>query len=742
MSRLLAKIVAIAVLGATPFAQSNDFAARASPGVASQPFGVRESVALRVPLLQNGNDVLASPDGRRFAVVFQGGNPDTNELIATVLIGDAGPRSANPRIIAQFERVAKDSNLDAVRNIRWSGDSRAITFLSQDMSKTSQVFSYDIETGKLEQLTRGPRDVVSYSVSRDLSTTLFTTALPREMLWTPQTRQDGLVVKDDALEDLVAGRSLGRGADDSEVAELYLQRKAWSQPRALTLKGAVSLEHGPEISPDGMLALVASFEKTIPEQWSTYGDATARLRTEKNRNARGDAGVATYKLVDLRTGAETQLLNSPQFYPASAVWSPDSNEVFISSTFLPLNNRLVNNSDLLSKRFAVTVGVNGRVAIVGEGDPLTPSTVRWMTSVNHPILVRRSGDQETSLIRRGNIWRAGKVRHIDASTVFIRQDLNEPPKLTFRGGDGKDAVLYDPNPEIQRLRLGRVEEVTWRSLSGTLVQGALYYPTDYVPGKRYPLVMQTHGYSAKAFEPSGSATTAFAAQALANRGIMVLQGWEFPPDRMAEGWASIMKNGWTSPEHMRFERDIYYGAIDELDRRGLVDRSRVGVIGFSYTCWLVKYMLTHSDADHHFAAAAIAEGFDGSYMSYLVLTSQPHLAEQFEQYYGSAPIGAGLRNWTAQAPAFQSERVTSPLLIEVLNPSDALLEWEWFALLRRRGAPVEMMMVEDGSHLLRKPWDRVAVAGANVDWFDYWLNGDTASEVAEGRAERWRLMRR
>ena len=47
------------------------------------------------------------------------------------------------------------------------------------------------------------------------------------------------------------------------------------------------------------------------------------------------------------------------------------------------------------------------------------------------------------------------------------------------------------------------------------VRAGLYFPVGYVPGKKYPLVVQTHGFDPKSFWIEGSFTTAFAAQALA-----------------------------------------------------------------------------------------------------------------------------------------------------------------------------------------------------------------------------------
>ena len=42
----------------------------------------------------------------------------------------------------------------------------------------------------------------------------------------------------------------------------------------------------------------------------------------------------------------------------------------------------------------------------------------------------------------------------------------------------------------------------------------------------------------------------------------------------------------------------YEGAIDYLDEKGMIDRARVGILGFSRTVWKVEYTLTHSKAIH------------------------------------------------------------------------------------------------------------------------------------------------
>src|SRR6202042_3452180 len=116
---------------------------------------------------------------------------------------------------------------------------------------------------------------------------------------------------------------------------------------------------------------------------------------------------------------------------------------------------------------------------------------------------------------------------------------------------------------------GRVEDVSFDATDGRRVQAGLYLPTDYVKGRTFPLVIQTHGWDAQRFRIDGVYTSASAAQPLAGRGIAVLQ--------LNEG------NTVGTEGEYDAKASAYEGAIDYLDKRGLLDRRRVGIIGFSRT---------------------------------------------------------------------------------------------------------------------------------------------------------------
>ena len=287
--------------------------------------------------------------------------------------------------------------------------------------------------------------------------------------------------------------------------------------------------------------------------------------------------------------------------------------------------------------------------------------------------------------------------------------------------------LLDLNPQFKDLKFGKVEEIKWKATDGHEVSGGLFYPVDYVKGKRYPLVIQTHGWEPDKFMIDGPFPTGFAAQELAGKGIMVVQ---------CDEGVGIGYIG-TSKEALG-EAAAFEGVIDYLDKKDMIDRERVGIIGFSRTVFHVKYTLTHSK--YPFAAAAVTDGFDGAYTTYLL--AGPLAGDNFEGVNGGSPFGEGLKLWVERSPEFGLEKIQTPLRIVSENRGVTLIDYAWYSASVRLGKPVEMVIMPDGEHYLRKPWERMIDSQGNVDWFCFWLKSEedpNPSKTAE--YNRWKEMR-
>jgi dipeptidyl aminopeptidase/acylaminoacyl peptidase len=264
-------------------------------------------------------------------------------------------------------------------------------------------------------------------------------------------------------------------------------------------------------------------------------------------------------------------------------------------------------------------------------------------------------------------------------------------------------------------------------LGSSFGEPQLLKPPGYVPGKRYPLVIQCYGFKEREFLTDGQDTTAFAARPLAAADMIVLLFW-FRSDHLG------------AAEEAPDQALGFQSAIEQLTSEGLVDPNKVGIIGFSRTSYHVESALIENPRS--FAAATIADGVDYSYLQHHLFYDADR-ADQEETIYGAKPFGEGLRRWVDRAPGFHLDRVQTPLRIEALKPCSILTEWEIYTSLREQKKPVDLIYIPDGQHILQKPLDRMASQQGNVDWFRFWLKGEEAPDPTKHEQyARWHEMRK
>jgi dipeptidyl aminopeptidase/acylaminoacyl peptidase len=315
-----------------------------------------------------------------------------------------------------------------------------------------------------------------------------------------------------------------------------------------------------------------------------------------------------------------------------------------------------------------------------------------------------------------------------------------PPTLhAVNRATGQERLVFDPNPGLAaRFALGRVEPVSFADRDGRWWSALLYHPVGERADRHYPLVIQAHGHApASSFSlyglglaapGTGPSWSVYAAQPLAGRGIAVLQ----IEDKRIAGTSG-------TPREPQMYQRAFEAGVDYLAGRGLVDRDRVGLSGFSRSGWHIEYALTHSDLV--FAAALTSDNLSGGYVEDSLTPGG------LDRENGGPPFGTGLASWLETAPAFSAERVRTPLRGQVESGGLAgmLFKWELFARLRRLGAPVELAVVphvDRGSHNLLNPSQLLAVKQGAVDWFDFWLNGrEDPDPTKAAQYERWRGLR-
>jgi dipeptidyl aminopeptidase/acylaminoacyl peptidase len=285
-----------------------------------------------------------------------------------------------------------------------------------------------------------------------------------------------------------------------------------------------------------------------------------------------------------------------------------------------------------------------------------------------------------------------------------------------------------------------VEKIEW-NVDGFSILGALYFPPDFEPGKRYPLVIQTHGFIPDEFSMDGHSewSSGFAARPLAAKGVLVLQTWRLRDPSDYPRLSQDQELGATAEEAvLRFNALAYERAIDRLDEDGLIDRDRVGIVGFSRTSCFVGYTLTHSH--YRFAAAMLIDGISCGYFEAI---AQPEEARDIDFVNGgTSPFGSGLAAWIRNAPGFNLDKVHTPVGLLSLSDYSVLTAWEWYVGLSLQNKPVDFVLVPGGYHLGIKPSQRMLTEQALVDWFVFWLKGEKNPDP--GKAEqnaRWQELK-
>jgi dipeptidyl aminopeptidase/acylaminoacyl peptidase len=675
-----------------------------------------------------------SADGRQFVVVIRKGNIalNTNEYSLLVWQTNDVFQAARPRILLT---LSSSSNREAIQCVHWMADNKTLAFLGEVPGELQQVYMFNTETRALQKITNHVSNILAFSFTSDERELFYTADAPIESIWNENTRSTGVIVSTQPVHQLILGEKGGGGFFNVNPTLWVQSLTETDRPREL-IDRVSPWSPTPFVSPDSKYVVVATQVANAPEAWKSYEDPELRRYLER-RSRVEYTDLQIYTLTDTASGMSRVLLNSPMEYlPPEIAWSPDSRSVVIGHAYLPLEGTSGEEKKIRqTQRFTVEVGIEkGEAVRITDDERLRyPS---WEARTGR-LIIKVQGDtpqepeREVWFQKRRQKWErlAHAVSDASRPQIILNEGMNCPPKIVAIDRDThKRVAIFDLNPEFEDLKVAKVEEIGWKGRDGSERKGGLYYPVDYVPGTKYPLVIQTHGWNKNRFWIDGPWTTAFAAQPLAGKNIMVLQ--------LDESFADE-----DTPAEVDREVAAYEGAIHYLAEKGLIDRSRVGIIGFSRTCLFVSYALSHSK--YRFAAASLTDGVDGSYVQYVLsANSFPGFAQTVEGVNGGPPYGEQLKSWLLRSSGFNLDKVKSPVRITALNPASLLAQWEWFVGLVRLEKPVEMIYMKDGDHILQRPADRMISQQGNVDWFCFWLKHEEDKDSSKAaQYARWRTMR-
>lgn len=613
---------------------------------------------------------------------------------------------------------------NVVSLLRWRTED-SLLFRGRMNHEGRQVFATNLETGETSALTRDDQDVFAYSVTANGEVIyLSSRAVDESQLWNAAHPNDPDIVAATGtpLAKLLFPRFRGYSTTEHIVLDLCRSKDGATSPVFAHSGEAVRVETKEtavlaEVSADGSTMLTISRR-----------DGESDLSEHGAYERYGDHSSLEFQLVDLTTG-ERRSLNGGAVLDLQ--WGRTGR--FIAAWHLDVV-ALTGLTDTCRVSLVNSDGTIGACVVpVAPSDRRLVHSIVWNSSSSITIGFKDFGISSLSEVVFSRLdsgkWApsrqdlTGELKSsLSPILLSVRESLNEPPVLVATDSrSGRSREIYNPNPELARLKLGQAKEFNWKTKKGTTVRGGLVLPPGYREDKVYPLVIQTHGFDPNRFMRVGFSETSNAARAIAARDIVVLQVQEPAGDP---------EKPWTHASVTAL--DAYISAIDHLAADGIVDPSKVGISGYSYTGWLAATAIV--EAPDRFKAAVIANTDPATITGYFSYVDTG-LAELFSgMLVGGPPHGETLELWLERSPALSTEKVEAAVLVSVAEPYNLITLWDFYAALRDQGKDVELQYIRSGTHNISKPLHKLAHQSAIVDWFDQWLNGNETS------AHGWKAM--
>ena len=251
--------------------------------------------------------------------------------------------------------------------------------------------------------------------------------------------------------------------------------------------------------------------------------------------------------------------------------------------------------------------------------------------------------------------------------------------------------VTDVNPQQCNYKWGSAQLVEWTNYKGKNNQGILYLPDGYDKNKSYPTIVtfyETHSSELHIHPVPGLSQAMIDIPTYVSRGYIVFQ-----PDVYIE----IGKPGESA-------YDAVVSGTRALIDRGIIDSSRIGLQGHSWSGFLVAYLVTRTDIFKCVNIGAATVNLTSVYTAIREGSGQPNMF-MFEDWQCrmGATLWDDLDGYITNSPLLFADRIHTPALIFHCDQDEAVSFYDGrnlFLALRRLQRPVWMLTYMGQGHFL------------------------------------------
>ena len=556
----------------------------------------------------------------------------------------------------------------------WSPDGKWISFLAK-RDKNRQVYLISPMGGEAFKLTDHKEGVNSYEWSPDGKMIAFTSTEPESKQSKSREKQYGKFEVEDA---------------EYRMAHLWL-----IDVEPGKIAEAKRLTSGDEFT-------VGSFS------WSPDGKTIAfDHRPDPLINSSPKADIS---LLDVESGTIMPLVTQPGS-DAGPEWSPDGQWIAFST-------RMGDDRYYINGEIAKIPARGGQITVLSTSFDENPYMLKWIKSG----IVFLAGERTFMRLflldpANGNIVKVAStpeniygISFADdgksaAFSGFVRTALTEIYRT--RLDPWKPQPVTAMTAQVFGWKTGTREVIEWKSKDGTPIEGILWKPDGFEPGRKYPLLVIIHGGPSATSRPVLVSGYVYPYLQWLNKGALILE----PNYRGSNGYGEKFRSLNVRNLGVGDMWDVESG-VDHLIGKGVVDPERVGAMGWSQGGYISAFLTTNSTK---FKAISVGAGIS-NWVTYYVNTD----IHPFTRHYLQATPWDDTQIYLKTSPMTNINKARTPTLIQhgefdrrVPIPN----AYELFQGLQDVGIEVKLIVYKDFGHGISRPKEQLAATWHNWQWF-------------------------
>lgn len=620
-----------------------------------------------------------SPDGRYVAYHVTSANWEENEFVTQIWLAS----------MVTGERYQLTSGKKSSTGPQWSPDSRHIAFVS-DRDGKRQIYLISPAGGEAAQLTAEENGVSSIAWAPDGSAIAFTSTGPDSKAMKDRKEKYGEY-------EVVGG--------DYAMTHLWLVQvpaEIPSDPKKLPK--AEQLTSGTQFTVNGFA-------------WSP--DSRHIAFSAQRDPDLGSSDTEQLYVLDL-ADRHVRKLTTGSGPNGGPKWSPDGREIaYTTSNGSP--------SYYYTNRYIATIPAEGGAHTILTADFDEDANL----SAWGPDGIYFTALQKT----------ASQIFHLDPATKKVRR-VSAPADFSAAGpsftrdfrtfaatgaapnhfteiftsptGEFSPRVLTDVSAQYRDYHLAAREVIQWKSGDGATIEGILIKPAGYDPARKYPLLVVIHGGPTGVDTQVLSPDRTYPVERFAAKGALILK----PNYRGSAGYGAKFRALNVRDLGVGDYADVISG-VDYLIGKGLVDKERVGSMGWSEGGYISAFITCYSD---RFKAVSVGAGIS-DWMTYYVNTD----IHPFTRQYLKGTPWDDPEIYRKTSPITYVNRARTPTLIQHGDQDKRVPppnSFELYQALRDRHVPVKFVLYRGFGHGINKPKQQRSLMEQNYEWFSKYIWGE------------------